>query len=351
MSVLFRWLFFSTLMRIAAIAVAVTLIFMIGESIDKARYLGNGLTVMLLLEYLLLKSPYMISELMPVVVLIGASISVLELSLKHELAALQAAGITFISVLKPLLAAGAVFGFFMFAVGEWVEPVVNHRLQEIERVYIHKDKPLQQGVQWLHEKDTFMRLTPLTKGYFSMLLVKRDAQGLWAERMDANKAIYKQGQWELEHVSLSKPKGSGFTTQFYSNLQIPSKLSPQTVAAPDPRDMSWLELYNFEKALADAGLESKSYLYRLQHKIAAPISCLIMVILAYSFCASMGERIAAKSMGLILSITTGILHYVVSSAIEVLATGEQLPVIYAVWLPNILFLGIVGFLLLRKEGY
>ena len=352
MTVLFRWLFFSSLARIVAIAIAVILIFMLGESIDKARYLGDGMDVPLLAEYLILKSPFMISELMPVIVLIGVSIYILEVSHHHELVALQAAGITFVSILKPLLAAGAVFGALMFAAGEWLEPMVNHRLSYIERVNIDKEEVLQQGVQWLHEGDTFMRLTPLTQHYFSMLMVKRDEQGLWQERVDASKSSYADGQWHLEQVYLSKPNANnGFSTQYYPELQLASELSPQTVAAPDPRDMHWLELYRFEKALSGAGLESGSYLYRLHRKLAAPLSCLIMIILAYSLCASMGERVGAKSKGLLLAITTGVLYYVISSAIEVLATGGELPVVYAVWLPNILFLGLSGYLLLKKEGY
>ncbi len=352
MKVLFRWLFLSSFERVFAIAVAVTLIFMIGESIDKARYLGDGMDVPLLFEYLILKSPFMISELMPVIVLIGVSIYVLEISHYHELVALHASGITFVSILKPLLAVGAAFGMLMFAAGEWLEPWVNPKLNEIERVHIEKEEALKQGVQWLHEDNTFIRLTPLTQHYFAMLMVKRDAQGLWQERIDASKAFYADGQWHLERVYLSQPNASGgFATQYYPSLQIASELSPQTVAAPDPRDMRWLELYRFEKALADAGLESRQYLYRLYKKIAAPLSCIIMVLLAYSLCASKGERIGSTSRGLMLAISTGVLYYVTNSAIEVLATGGELPVLYAVWLPNLLFLGLSGYLLLKQEGY
>ncbi|HIP07450.1 MAG TPA: LptF/LptG family permease, partial [Mariprofundaceae bacterium] len=101
MTVLFRWLFLTTLSRIAVITVAVILIFMLAESIDKSRLVGNGLTLEILAEYLLLKVPFMISELMPVVVLIGVSIYMLELSRNHELVALRAAGITFLKLIQP----------------------------------------------------------------------------------------------------------------------------------------------------------------------------------------------------------------------------------------------------------
>jgi len=352
MTVLFRWILVSTLIRVAAIAVAVILIFMIGESIDKARYLGDGLNVPLLTEYLILKVPYMISKFMPVIALFGVAVYVMEISRHHELVALRAAGVRFVTLLKPMLVAGAIVASLMFAMGEWVEPLVNKRLSHIDRVYIEKEQALQQGVQWLHEGQSFMRLTPLTQNYFSVLMTKRDNEGLWTERMDASKAYYEGGQWHLENVIQTHPNEDGaFAIQRFDTLVLPSNLSPQTVAAPDPRNMQWLELYHFEQSLAEAGLDSKQYLYQLQLKVAAPLSCLIMVILAYGLCSNMGERIGAKSQGLLLAITTGLLFHVLNSAIEAFVSGGQLPVMYAAWLPNILFLSIAGYALLKREGY
>ncbi len=352
MTVLFRWLFFSALMRIGAITVAVILIFMIAESISKIGYLGQGLDMQLLLEYLLLKTPLMVPKLMPIVVLVGVSIYVLDLSHAHEMAALRAAGITFMSMLKPLLAAGLMVGFIMFAVGEWVEPLVNKRLNYIDKVHINKKIEVQQGIQWLHEKNTFIRLTPLTPNYFAMLLVERGEHGSWLKRIDANKATYIDGRWHLSQANVMQPHAKqGFSTKTFETLDIPSSLSPQAVETPDPKDMKWLELYHFEQALDDAGLDSKTYLFELHRKLAAPLSCLIMVILAYSLCASMGARMGTKSKGILLAISIGLLFYVTSSSIEVLAMGERLPVGYAVWFPNAFFLGIAGYLLLKKEGY
>ncbi|MDQ7004932.1 MAG: LptF/LptG family permease [Ghiorsea sp.] len=351
MTVLFRWIFLSTLMRITVMMFAVMLIFMVGESIDKARFIGNGLTLPLLIEYLFLKVPFMISEVMPVIVLIGTAMYVLDISKHHELAALRAAGITFLKLIQPLLLAGAVFGFLMFAVGEWIEPAVNKRLAYIERVHIGQKATLEQGVQWLHDKNTFLRLRPLTPSFFTVLMVKRDADGLWQERIEARKGWYEAGKWVLQDVYVSQPNPQGVATQHLESLSVVSSLSPKTVAAPDPRNMQWLELYHFEKTLADAGLDSKGYLFQLQRKLAAPLGCLIMILLAYSLCSSMGERMGSNAKGLVLAIVVGLLFYVVSSVVKVYVTGDDIPVIYGAWFPNILFLGISGYLLLKKEGY
>ncbi len=352
MTVLFRWLFFSALMRVGAIALAVVLLFLIAELISKIGYLGQGLNMSLLLEYLLLKTPLMVPQLMPIVVLIGVSVYVLELSHTHEMVALRAAGITFMSVLKPLLTAGLLVAFIMFAVGEWIEPLVNKRINYIDNVDINKKVEAQQGVQWLHEKNTFIRLTPLTTHYFAMLLLQRGEDGTWLKRIDTKKATYVDGLWKMNQANVMIPDAEqGFTTSTFETLAFPSSLSPKAVEKPDPKDMKWLELYHFEQVLKDAGLDSKVYLFELHKKLAAPLSCLIMVILAYSLCVNTGSRMGTKSKGVLLAISTGLLFYITSSSIEVLAMGERLPVVYAAWFPNVFFLGVAGYLLLKKEGY
>ncbi len=352
MTVLFRWLFFSSLMRIAAITIAVVSIFMIAESFDKARFVGDGLSLGLLAEYLILKIPFMISEFMPVVVLIAVAIYMTEISHHHELAAMRAAGIAMAVLLQPLLAAGAVAGLFTFAIGEWVEPVTNERLAYMERVNIEGKQPLQQGVQWLREAETLMRLTPLTDNYFSLLVLKTDQEGAWLERVDADKATYKYGQWLLGKTYVSHPDADkGIITQTHETFSIRSNLSPETVAAPNPRDMKWFELYRFEKTLAEAGLASDDYAFQLQRKLAAPLGCLLMVILAYSLCSNMGSRIAANSKGLLVAVILGLSFYVFSATVVILVNGGQLPVFFAAWWPNIMFAGLAGYLLLAKEGY
>jgi LPS export ABC transporter permease LptG len=352
MTVLFRWVFFSTLARIVAITIAVVSVFMIAESFDKARAIGDGMTVRILVEYLILKVPYMISEFMPVVVLIATAVYITELSHNNELVAIRATGVSAWLLILPLLAAGLTAGLFTFSVGEWVEPITNERLAHIERVNIEKKPPLKQGEQWLKDDETLIRITPLADKYFSLLLLSQDEQGGWKQRIDAKKAYYKQGAWQIEQAFISKPDAEkGVDTQEKKQMVVPSSLGPKAAVPPSPRDMGWLELYHFEQKLSGAGLESIAYQFQLQRKLSSPLGCLIMVILAYSLCASMGERSGAASKGLLLSVSIGLLFYIMSSAISVFVSGQQMPAVYAAWLPNLLFLGIAGYLLLKKEGY
>lgn len=364
MSVLFRWIFVASLMRMIGIALMMVAIFLIAESFDKTRFVGQSMTMSLLVEYLLLKIPFMISDFMPVIVLLASAIYITEISHHHELVAVRSSGIGLFVVLNPLLAAAAVAGLFTFAMSEWVEPMTNDRLAYMDREMIQNKRPLvngehvmvdantSRGVQWLREGTQLLRLTPLTGNYFALMALKTDATGQWLQRIDANRAHYADGAWHLEQVVVSQPKEeSGITIQSVDAYVLLSNITPETSAAPNPREMTWMELYRFSRDLANAGLASGEYVYQLHRKLASPLACLVMVILAYSLCANMGSRIAANSKGLVLAVLIGFLFYIFANTVYLLAGNIQLPMVFAAWWPNVLFAGLAGYLLLVKEGY
>ncbi len=342
----------SSLLRIIGVSAAIIAVFMIAESFDKMNFIGQGMTLPLLAEYLFLKVPFMITDFMPAIVLIACAIYMTEISHHHELVVLRAAGVSMSMILAPLLAAAACAGLITFVMGEWVEPITNERVAYMDRVYIGGKKPVQHGSQWLRGDKMFLQATLLRDNYFSLMLLKTDEQGKWLERIDASKAHYQEGAWHMQQVYVSRLNGdSAVGVEKMESLRLSTHLSPETVSEPSPRDMRLLELYSFTKALVDAGLDAREYEYYLHRKITAPLSCLLMAILAYSLCANMGSRIAANSKGLALAISLGLAFYVFNSMIMTISAAGTLPVAYAAWWPTILFTGIAGYILLHREGY
>jgi len=351
MSILFRWIFFSCLSRAVGTMLALLAIFSIVEVFDKSRYLGKGLSSSQLIEYILLKMPFMMGEFMPVIMLIAVSIYISEISHHHEIVAMRAAGLGLKRVITPIVAVGILGTLFGLAISEWITPQTNVRLDHMERVLIQHKPEVHQGIQWLKDGQRFYRLEPLTDGTFKMMMLETDTHGQWVQRMDATQAFYQQGKWHLKDVYISNPDAQeGTQLQQQKSIQITSNISPGTAAPPSPRHMTLVELYRYGRNLEQAGLNNTGFIFELHHKIAAPISCIIMVLLAVTLCMNMGSRIAATSWGLITAITLGLLFYVISNASGLLANGEQLPAAYAAWLPLLFFGGITGFLLLHRDG-
>ncbi|MDQ6972756.1 MAG: LptF/LptG family permease, partial [Mariprofundaceae bacterium] len=161
MPALFRWIFLGCLGRIAATLAVLISVFLIAEAFDKARYLGHGIDGPLLIEYQLLKIPFMIGEFMPIVVLLAASVFLVELSRHQELVAMRAAGLGVNKILVPLLMAAGIIAALTFVINEWVTPTTNQRLDKIERVNIHHLPDASHGTQWLKDGQRFFRLQAL----------------------------------------------------------------------------------------------------------------------------------------------------------------------------------------------
>lgn len=351
MPTLFRWLFYGFLGRALGTMVALLAIYAIIEIFDKTRYLGNGMTTTLLIEYLLLKTPYMISEFMPVILLVSASIYVSEISHHQELAALRAAGLGVNKLLMPLISVGLLAALLNFAIGEWVTPTTNQRLDVIERVNVHNMPDQHRGIQWLKDGQRFYRLAPLTNGRFSMLMLETDAKGGWVRRIDAASAYYEGGKWMLGNVHISKPSATeGMELEHKDELSFASQVGPDTADPPSPKHMQIIELARYARNLERAGLAASGFVLTLHQKIAAPFACLVMVLLAVALSMNMGSRISATSKGLIAAIVLGLTFYVLGNASSLLANGDKLPAAYAAWLPNLIFGGLAGFLMLHKEG-
>jgi len=353
MSILFRWLFWQGMTRILGTMLVVLGIFIIVELFDKSRLLGHGMDAAILTEYLLLKLPYMASQLMPIIVLLGLSIYLTELSHHQEVVALRAAGVGLGKILQPLLAIAFCAMMIDFAINEWVTPITNQRLDTIERVNVHHRAANQYDIQWLRDDEHRMiRLKPLTEEHsFAIMVLKTDAQGRWLQRMDASKAIYTHGQWQLNDVHISEPDAQeGMVLHHKKHIVFTSSAGPNAADPPKASHMHLFELMDYIQLLQRAGMSNGSYVFTLQKKLTAPLSCLIMAILAVALCMNMGSRLAANSLGLAASIAVGLLFYVLGNASSMLAGGERLPPAYAAWLPILFFGGIAGFLLMHREG-
>jgi len=352
MPTLFRWLFYGCLSRTLGLMLALVGIFFVIEAFDKARYLGHGLSGGLLIEYMLLKTPFMVAEFMPVILLLACAAYLSDLSRHNEIVVIRAAGLGIPKVLLPLLFVAGLAAAISFIMGEWVTPVTNKRLDIIERIHIRHQPPNRQGIQWLKEDNRFFRLQPLADKTFHLTILETDDHGRWLKRTDAARAQYTNGVWHLADVHISQPTStSSMRMQHLETLNVPASIGPDTADPPLPRQMNFLELRQYANDLTRAGLAAASFRFALHRKLAAPLACLIMVILATALCTQLSHRTGRASWGIITCIGLGLLFYVMGNTSSLLSAGERLPAAFAAWLPNMIFGGLAGFLLLHREGY
>jgi len=351
MPIIFRWLFYTCIHRAFATMGVMLGIYFIMESFDKSRHLGKGMNMALMIEYMALKVPFMISEFMPVIILLTCSMFVADLSRHRELVALRAAGLGLNKLAVPLIAIGFLAAIVSFVLSEWVTPTTNQRIDRIEQVHIHHRPDPSQGLQWLRDEHRLFRLQPLGQDVFQVVIIETGPRGNWLRRIEAARGSYIDGQWILIDVHISAPTEKDIMLKHMPSLHVPSTASPEKAAPPSPRHMNLAELWEYTNELGDAGLSAASYELALHRKIAAPVGCLIMVVLAVALCMRQDTRTTGRASGLALALGLGVLFYVISNATSLLGGGERLPAMFAAWWPDLVFGGLAGYLLLHQEGH
>jgi len=355
MPILFRWQFYGLMHRLLLVQLALLSIFVIIEAFDKSRLLGHhGMTGAIMVEYILLKMPLMIADFMPLTLLIAGGVHLLYLSRFQEFVVMRACGLGLGKVALPMVAVALVMVGGVLILTEWVTPATNVRLNYIEQVNVHGQKPLtQRKLHWYHDGNRFIRVEPLVGDDVKLLIVDSDDQGQWLRRIDAKRAQYRQGAWNMEEVVMSQPDHKqGIVVTHLKAMRLATISGAISERQPWPNEMNGWQLFHFSAHLHALGLDDRSYRYALHRKLAQPVSVLIMVLVALAFCLQWrGGRCSSGYRGLVLALVFGLLLYISGNAMAMLTGGGRLPVAFAAWLPNMVFGGVALFILMHQQEH
>src|SRR5665811_1959107 len=155
-----RMIYGEVLVAIALVTLGFLALFLFFDLVDELQYLGknNGLggdaniyQLRHALLYVALLIPNRLYELLPISVLIGAIFVMTRLAQSSEYTILRTSGLGPWRCLKLLLALGAFFTVFSFAVGDYVAPASERAAQLLRARYQGKITIGQTGA-WLKEK-------------------------------------------------------------------------------------------------------------------------------------------------------------------------------------------------------
>ena len=95
------------------------------KSIDK--FLGKGLNISLLIEFVLLNMAWILALAVPMAVLVSTLMAFGRLSSDNEITALKASGTNFLKLIKPALSFGIVVTILMIIFNNYFLPDMNHK--------------------------------------------------------------------------------------------------------------------------------------------------------------------------------------------------------------------------------
>ena len=344
------------LTRSLAVLLALVLILMtldlLGESGKILAVHGNGDAD--LWRYVGLRIPMLISRFLPFSVLLGTLIAFVGLNQNSEVVAMKAAGLSAHQILAPLVVASIGIAAALFAFNEGV--VVNStRVVTAWSDNDYKPIPPSSGIQgnvWVLNGDDLIRAGIVGKGGKSAqrVTIYDRAGGVLQRRIDAERAVPSPStdEWQLTGVRI-----------YDANMNVvrsaPSMLgmkgvtpSQLTLANVDPTELDYWTLKKRIVELEAGGRPVDEARAGLAHKIAGPLSTLLMPLLAAVAAfglARSGQVLVRAVMGMAL----GFAYFVVDNFSLAMGNAGTYPPLVAAWAPFLLFLLIGETVLIRTE--
>jgi len=321
------------------------------------------------LEYYVIKTPEFLVTVLPIALLLALLYALTNHARHHELTAIRSAGVSLWRLAAPYLAVGFLASLALFALNElWVPNtddaaarVLNRRLagrqgddartvlRNLGFTNAREGRTWQIGTYNLKTREmTDPKVDwQFPNGAHGELIAKRAfwTNGVWVFH-NAWENIYAAGTGVLtrnQFALLPMPSFSETPEQIRSEIKISERLNQ-----PGKRraDLPLVEIFDYLRLHPDVTGADKSWLFtRLYGRLAAPWTCVVVVLIAIPFGTAFGRR--NVFVGVASSVGICFAYFVLLQVGLALSSGGHLPAWLGAWLPNVSF-GLTGLWLMAR---
>ena len=325
---------------------------LLGESDKILSVPGNGQAQ--ILEYISLRSPGIIQRFLPFSVLLGTLISFMQLNQNSEVIALKSAGLSAHQVLAPFIVASLFVAAVAFVFNDRIVAPASSKLAKWEAVEFGSIPDARGGVTnvWVRDGDDLIHAdiaagrgagTRLTK-----VSVYDRTGGILKTLVEADSAKPVAGGWELTNAR-AFDVATG-TRRMLGAVTVAQGVRPDqfTLASIDPLGLSFTQLSQAIDDLAVAGRPTASLRANLMHKIAGPLSTVLMPLLAAvaAFGLARSGKLFVRA---IIGMALGFAYFVADNFGLAMGNLGVYPPWLAAWGPFVLFLALGEAVLVRTE--
>jgi lipopolysaccharide export system permease protein len=302
--------------------------------------------------YAMLRMPRLIEQAAPLAVLAGSLFAFAKLAGESAVTAMRSSGISAYRI--TLMAAPAIVALALvqLAIGMVVAPKTDQMLSAWWQASAPSDKA--KGIDPVtfrlgDEVVVAVPRDPDGRSLENVTLYRRDESGRLVERTFAKAAVWASGRWTLIEPrfetlgAASISEGSARTMGWTQSLQpadVRAMAAGQTIVTPQEAS----------RALA-GGLSMRPrtfYDTQLQRAWAAPLACIIMLLLAAP--ASMANFRGGGATLLVQCLAAGLLYLVFDGAFTALGESGAAPPILAAWAAPAMFAALGITALIYLEG-
>lgn len=307
------------------------------------------------LEYVLYSLPGKVAEFLPLAVLLGSILSLGALAANSEIIAMQASGMPVRRLLFAVLQAAALLALIGFLLGDWVVPDSESRARGMKNLTRGNSTVLQSGQGlWIKDDSRVVHIGALLPEGFArrIEIFELDRAGRIVSTLHAEQAVPVDGGWELRQVKKSFIGPAAASTETHEALLYEGGLSLDLlrVLRIKPRKMSTADLIAYLDFLDGNRLDSSAERLILWKKLSSPMVVFVMCLLAVPFVLG-SQRQTGSGQRLLIGILLGLAYVVTDRLLTQLGTQLGIYPLVVALLPNLLFLSLAIYLLMRKLSH
>lgn len=314
------------------------------------------------LEYYAVRTPEFIVTVLPMALLLAVLYALGRHAKHNELTAMRVAGLSMWRVCLPHIMVGCTASLAFFALNELCVPNTQLRAEQVLNKRIcttNRDSVFlvrNYGFTNARQKRTwqFGTYDLQTAEMTDVKIDWEQPDGNYVELI-AKRAFWTAGTWRFYDVwqnvysadpaksptpigrnhfdELPMPAFSETPQQIRSEINISTKLSKRIGKRAD---IPLLELYNYIQLHPELSKQDHAWFYtRFHGRLAAPLTCLVAVLIAIPFGAGLGWRNVYVGVASSISLCFG--YFVLMQLGLALGSGGYVPPLLGAWLPNLLF--------------
>ena len=344
---------------LAVFALCCVLVFFV-DFIEMLRRAGNydkGVSGLLLAWMTLLRLPSFSELTLPFAVLIGTIGVFLMLNRSSELIIVRAAGISVWQFILPAMVVAFLLGIAFVLL---YNPIAAVARGEAERLYVAAFErggsllKTKNAGAWLREDgadgpSVVHALRAFNQGLklSGVTVFQYDHEHNLTERVEASKALLKDGRWELENAWVTI---AGEEPAFYERYIVSTWLTPTQVrdSLGTVFSISFWDLPNFIQIAEKAGLPATQYRVQYQLLLSRPFLLVTMVLIAAT-CSLKGFRFGNIQINALFGLAAGFGFFVFSEVSRNFAMSGLTSATTAAWVPVIIAASLATTVLLFKE--
>jgi lipopolysaccharide export system permease protein len=337
--------FYLTLRTLAGVGVAfatVLISILLIDLVEQMRTLGSRTDVSLINAFVLTlyKTPMLIEQTLPFIMLAGAMMAVVGLNRTSELVAIRASGVSAWRFVSPMAVIGVLFGLIVITI---INPLGSRFYLQFE---VAKSELLASEAQisspngiWIRQGDAQGQIvihadtvdamgSSLNNATF-MFFEVRDDSLRFTRRIRATRAELRPGFWQLSDLVEAAPAQPPTA---HASLAIPTSLDASELIdrLVTPASLSFWRLPGFIAEARAAGFAPTRYELKWQTLLAYPLMLAAMAILGAVFSLRL-QRLGGLAQWGAAGAGLGLFLFFYSQLAGAFAITQAVPAIVAAW--------------------